>query len=264
MLFVGTWMFAPVYADSRVKQPVTFLISLSLQCVILALLCILSLHQAHQARLCPANLHQALMTPLDLAQQISPPLKTIIPAPPLKDEKISLQSGPAKLEAPGAAKPAAKAAARPQAKREATPSLTPEAKPEPTPDAQPDTTVAAADNSSGGGDDQAIAPFPDWQTNMAGGHAFMHHEIKNALPVFTPEPPILHGDVPEEARGKDVVLNVVINDQGSIVQVQVVQGIGYGVERAIVDTLRQWVYVPAKFNGMAIASQQQLHFHFPG
>ncbi len=99
---------------------------------------------------------------------------------------------------------------------------------------------------------------------MSSGFAGMHHQFKTALPVFTPEPPILHSAVAEFARGKDVVLDVVINDQGSIIQVQVLQGVGNGVERAIVETLSRWIYVPAKINGVAVVSHQQLHFHFPG
>jgi TonB family protein len=91
-----------------------------------------------------------------------------------------------------------------------------------------------------------------------------HHEIKTALPVFTPDPPILHGQVPDAARGKDVVMDVVINDQGTIVEAIVLQGIGYGVESSIVETLRRWIFVPAKMNGVAIASRRQLRFHFPG
>jgi len=57
---------------------------------------------------------------------------------------------------------------------------------------------------------------------------------------------------------------VVIDDQGSIVQVEVLQGVGYGVEESIVQTLRRWIFVPAKVNGVAIASRRQLRFHFPG
>jgi protein TonB len=91
----------------------------------------------------------------------------------------------------------------------------------------------------------------------------MHHQIEAALPVFTPDPPILHSKFPELARGKDVVLEVVIDDQGSIVQAQVLQGVGHGVEESIVQTLRRWIFVPAKINGVAIVSREQLRFHFP-
>jgi TonB family protein len=61
-----------------------------------------------------------------------------------------------------------------------------------------------------------------------------------------------------------VVLEILIDDQGSIVQAKVLQGIGYGVEMSIVQTLRQWIFVPAKVNGMPISSHQQVRFHFPG
>ncbi len=143
--------------------------------------------------------------------------------------------------------------------------------PAPPPEAKPDTAPqldAAAEttgDSSGNDEGQGLAPFPGWKMNSTPtGFAGMHHQFKNALPVFTPDPPILHGKIPEFARGKDVVMDVVINDQGSIVEVGVLQGIGNGVEKEIVETLRRWIYVPAKFNGMAIVSRQQLRFHLPG
>jgi TonB family protein len=99
--------------------------------------------------------------------------------------------------------------------------------------------------------------------SQSNGFTMMHHQFKTALPVFTPDPPILRKEVPEPARGKDLVLEVVIDDQGSIVQATVLQGIGYGVEMSIMETLRQWIFVPAKVNGVAIASRRQLRFHFP-
>ncbi len=128
-------------------------------------------------------------------------------------------------------------------------------------DAQPGTPD---DNASGESDGQGLAPFASWSMNsQPSGFAMMHHQFKTALPVFTPDPPILRKGAPEPARGKDVVLEVVIDDQGSIVQAKVLQGIGYGVELSIVETLRQWIFVPAKVNGVAIASRRQLRFHFP-
>jgi TonB family protein len=124
--------------------------------------------------------------------------------------------------------------------------------------AQPD------DNASGESDGQGLVPFADWSINsQPRGFTVMHHQFKTALAVFTPDPPILRKGVPESARGKDVVLEVVIDDQGSIVQAKVLQGIGYGVEMSIMETLRQWIFVPAKVNGVAIASRRQLRFHFP-
>lgn len=127
------------------------------------------------------------------------------------------------------------------------------------------TDSAASDGSaSGDSDGQGLAPFASWSMNSnSRGFAMFHHQIKTALPVFTPDPPILHGKFPEPARGRDIVVEIVINDQGSIVQATVLQGIGYGVEDMIMETLRTWIFVPAKVNGMAIVSKEQLRFHFP-
>jgi TonB family protein len=127
------------------------------------------------------------------------------------------------------------------------------------------TQAETTDGSSGKGEEQGLAPFSSWRMNSTpSSFTVMHHQIKTALPVFTPDPPILHGEVPELARGKDVILEVVIDDQGSIVRVEVLKAVGYGVEDSIMQTLRRWIFVPAKINGVAIASRRQLHFHFPG
>jgi hypothetical protein len=120
-----------------------------------------------------------------------------------------------------------------------------------------------SDDSDAG--DQGLTPFPTWQLDgMPASFTMMNHEINTALPLFTPEPPILHGQVPEPARGKELVMEVVINDHGTIVQVEVLQEVDYNVEYSIVQTLRRWVFVPAKVNGVAIASKRQLHFRLPG
>jgi TonB family protein len=100
--------------------------------------------------------------------------------------------------------------------------------------------------------------------SMPSGMTVFHHQIKTALPVFTPDPPILHGQFPEGARGKDVVIDVIIDEQGSIVRADILQAVGSGVENSIMETLRRWIFVPAKVNGVAIASRRQLRFHFPG
>jgi protein TonB len=137
------------------------------------------------------------------------------------------------------------------------------------PVAEPAAAEAAAaaaetETAAAGGEGGGVAPFPAWQmSSNTGAHGF-HHQVSQALPVYTPEPPILRGDFPETARGKEVVMVVVINEEGAIAAFKVVQGVGNGVERTIVETLKRWVYVPAKFNGRAIASQQELRFHFPG
>jgi hypothetical protein len=236
-------MFTSLHPGSSIKQPVTFFASVCLQSAVLAILC--TIPASHISG--PFLRHDAprpdAFTPIYFHQE---PI-----VPPSVPESTSAASRPA---------PAALVDAKPEVKTEVSSPA-----PVNSPSEAADSTPAKDEASSGNGDEQGIAPFPAWQGNsMAIGFGGMHHQVKPALPVFTPDPPILHGDAPEVARGKDVVLDIVINDQGVIAEVGVKQGVGGDVEKTIVETLKRWIFVPAKINGFAIASHQELRFHFPG
>lgn len=226
-------MFTDLSFDSGVKPPVTFLASLCLQSAALVVLCCLPPPHGSGAYLRSSAVPAPSVTPIYFYKE---------PAAP----------------APAAVKPTPEIA---QAKAETEPAVT-----APAPAAQAEVAKAGGDGATddSSGDGQAVAPFAGWQMNAMSGFTGMHHMMKTALPVFTPDPPILHGEVPEAARGKDVVMEVMIDDQGSIVFAKVVQGVGYGVEQSIVETLRRWIFVPAKINGVAIGSQRPLTFHLPG
>jgi len=246
-------MFSPLYAASRPKQPVTILASLGLQGALVALLCLMPKTHGPCLRMDNAHVEELraeLVTPVSFLQHITQTRSVATPAPKGSQPKSQHAIAP---ELPSAAKPME--ARVPEEAQSSEPQVQP----------AEESTVAEATNDASGDSGGGLAPFPSWQMHAgASGHGFVHHQVKTALPVFTPDPPILHGEIPEPARGKDVVMNVIINEEGSIVAVKVLQGIGYGVENSIVETLRKWIYVPAKVNGKAIASQQELRFHFPG
>ena len=44
---------------------------------------------------------------------------------------------------------------------------------------------------------------------------------------------------------------------------QLLQGIGYGVEQKVLDVLQRWHFRPAMRDGVTIASQHIVHFHYP-
>jgi TonB family protein len=88
------------------------------------------------------------------------------------------------------------------------------------------------------------------------------HDVKVALPVIAPDPPIARAKLPEWIRG-DVVVEVTISEQGEVTQTVVLSTVGFGLEDIIVQTLRQWRFVPAKVDGIAVASRQDVHYHFP-
>jgi hypothetical protein len=237
-------MFTELSPEPSIKTPVTFLSSLSLQVAALAVLCFLPPAAGTRAHLRSSAERAPEVTPIYFQKEPVPPAPVATKATP-EIAKAQMEN-----------KPAVKAAA-PVIATPVTPS--PDA-----PDSAAQTDVAqAATAADGSGEGQSLAPFPAWGMNATSSVAGMHHEVKAAMPVFTPDPPILHGQVPDAARGKDVVMDVMINEQGEIVFAQVVQGVGNGVEQSIAETLRSWIFVPAKFNGVAIASQRQLTFHIP-
>jgi TonB family protein len=225
-------MFTFAYRDSNLKQTASFVVSLGLQSAALAFLCSLP----YAGMVGPSLRHTATasrsVTPIyfqkEAAAAPAPAPDTADPAPqdPVENKPLAEQSSNAGEET---------------------------------------AADSSAGTDSGSDDGHGLVPFPSWRMNAAPtSFSMMHHQIKTALPIFTPDPPILHGKIPEPARGKDVVLEIVINDEGSIAQVTVLQAVGNGVEDEIMQTLRRWIFVPAKVNGYAIASRRQLRFHFPG
>ncbi|HEX6878785.1 MAG TPA: TonB family protein [Terriglobales bacterium] len=88
------------------------------------------------------------------------------------------------------------------------------------------------------------------------------HDVRVALPVIAPDPPILRHKLPDWLRG-DVVVEVTIDEQGNVVKTKVLQTVGYGIEQIVVATLQNWRFTPAKIDGISVASRQDVYFHFP-
>jgi TonB family protein len=243
-------MFTSTHPDSGSKQFQAFAVSLCLQLSLLV--AVIACHR-NPAMPCPSlrhNMAHSEVTPLYL-----PPVALTDGATQMKGEAAAAAHPGPVLELKEQ-KPASKAPAPAEPALEA-------AAPQPwTPEADEQTASADDETAESPG---GLAPFASWSMNSnPNGSAMFHHRIKEATPVFTPDPPILHADIPEPARGKDMVVEVVINENGAIAQATVLQGIGFGVEDKVMETLRRWIFIPAKVNGMAIASRLQFRFHFPG
>jgi TonB family protein len=111
--------------------------------------------------------------------------------------------------------------------------------------------------------EQALRPgMPGYILGSLSNGFVNEHDVHIALPVVAPNPPIARATLPEWIRG-DVIVEVTIDERGNVVQTQVLQTVGYGLEVVVVDTLRQWRFSPAKVDGVAVASRQDVHFHFP-
>jgi len=127
---------------------------------------------------------------------------------------------------------------------------------------------------------QPPKPAPEPQQVLANGEAGDHnshagsllgtmidgpitgHEVHVAYPVVYPDPPVDRAELPRDLVG-DVVIEITIDSQGSVVETRIVQAIGHGIDEKIEATLRRWHYQPATLDGTPVASRHDVHFHFP-
>jgi TonB family protein len=86
--------------------------------------------------------------------------------------------------------------------------------------------------------------------------------VMPALPQVFPDPPIARSELPAGVSG-DVIVEVTIDEQGNVTELKLTQGIGYGIDEKVLAVLRQWHFRPATRNGLNIASQHLVHFHYP-
>jgi TonB family protein len=89
------------------------------------------------------------------------------------------------------------------------------------------------------------------------------HDIQIALPVTAPDPEIRRSDLPQGFEG-DAVVQITIDKTGKVVRTKVVQALGYdGLDLRITSTLMTWKFTPACFDGVPVASLQEIHLHYP-
>ncbi|MGH9528738.1 MAG: energy transducer TonB [Terriglobales bacterium] len=88
------------------------------------------------------------------------------------------------------------------------------------------------------------------------------YESRPALPVVFPNPAVDRSDIPTGVAG-DVIVEVTIDAKGNVANAKVLQSLGYGLEDKVLEALKNWRFTPATMNGVAIASRQDVHFHFP-
>lgn len=87
-------------------------------------------------------------------------------------------------------------------------------------------------------------------------------EAVPAIPLIFPDPAIFPWQLKNGLKG-DVIVEVTIDEQGMVTNTKVLQSLQQDIDEKVMATLREWRFRPAKVDGMAISSRQDVHFHFP-
>ncbi len=116
----------------------------------------------------------------------------------------------------------------------------------------PPSEPAALDQTARGGSPWGRVP----------GSPITGDEVVPALPEVFPDPPVSRADLPRGVEG-DVIVEVTIDAEGNVIETKLLQGIGYGVEQKVLAVLQHWHFRPAMKDGVTIASQHIVHFHYP-
>ena len=89
---------------------------------------------------------------------------------------------------------------------------------------------------------------------------FTGPEIRPALPIVSPDPAF--GSDAAGIEG-DVIVEITIDEAGTIVQKIVIQSLGPAVDQKVLAALENWRFTPASKNGVPIPSKQDVYYHFP-
>ncbi len=97
-------------------------------------------------------------------------------------------------------------------------------------------------------------------TSVAGSGAD-RQSADPAFPVFSPHPPVSDRSLLPSSN-QEVVVDVKVSATGDVLEVTLVKGIGNGLDRIVLDTVKSWRFHPATINGNPVATEAELIFPF--
>jgi len=82
-----------------------------------------------------------------------------------------------------------------------------------------------------------------------------------AYPIFSPKPPVADRAL-LPASEQHIVVDVSVSEQGEVVGLSLVKGMGNALDQVVLDTVKTWRFHPATVNGNPVASEAELIFPF--
>jgi protein TonB len=107
----------------------------------------------------------------------------------------------------------------------------------------------------------AAAPATQEGTGTSPESGIGEGDIKIAQQTYFPYPKPSLSSLPH-GTSSDVILNAVIDEHGKIADLTLLKGLGQPIDDVVIATVKQWSFAPATRNGVAIPSEQELHFHY--
>ncbi len=115
-------------------------------------------------------------------------------------------------------------------------------------------------NDSGGG----RPPTPhagEGRGQAANGNGSDNEDARPAFPVFAPKPAVTDGALLPAAE-KKIVVDVKVDQAGTVVSETLVKGLGNRLDQIVLDTVRTWRFQPATVNGKPVETEAEIVFPF--
>jgi TonB family protein len=122
------------------------------------------------------------------------------------------------------------------------------------------STEAKPEQKNTGNQTQALLAGSPYGSLREG--ALTGAEVRPAIRVSGPNPVLSAEDLPEGQQGT-VIVEVTIDERGNILSARVLQSLAPAIDAKVLTAVENWRFLPATCDGVAIASKQDVLYHFP-
>lgn len=101
----------------------------------------------------------------------------------------------------------------------------------------------------------------DGSSTALTGNGSDAQDIHPAFPVYSPHPPVSDRALLPSSEQK-IVVDVRVDAVGQVIGESLVKGLGNGLDKIVLETVKTWRFQPATINGKPVATEAELIFPF--